>query len=421
MTYSGAIDYNPSNMQRIEGDDPQQAIESVERSPRVHPNTYLNQYVTEYAFRYLDESGLRAEFEAGEVLVGETASLVRQGAFEHLAAMGILDREGNRYHLDPTKIPHSLPGAELVRQMADLQKRALREGKEVRDMVAPNSDLARLISYAPQCLMLSSYGNSLLKNIWSIDKGDKKYGREEEVYRVQPDNADGAGGMMRRAAGWIADRIIERFSMDMDNLGVLEFGSGNARQLVEILKRIEKGKKKPVVVASDIDIHTRPAAEKLFDDNELGDAFNWKEIDMGNPDDLRKAVALLGEKQVLILVGYIFHESRELAHRTMKAIKEVFPDAILGISEYFLQDDITDKVPLWFQTIHKMSGQQLFRYKEFLAFIAEHGYEVIDDYTIEHTRLPNGELMNATLFLRRKRALDELNEAQENLLFPQPE
>ena len=376
---------------------------------RVHPNEVLNQFVTSYVADFLRETGVAEKLEEnGFVVVGRKDGRVTRASLDHLALAGILDKQKNVYKLTTPSLTGFNPDVvRRVLKVADMQMETIvnPEVSSVRHLASGNRDAMQLVAYAPNCLLMKSY-LPLFNNLVAIEKGEKEYGLGKDVNRSQPENSLGAGSMMAPASKRNAEEFVRRAeSSDTSNQAIFEIGSGDASQLVEILLAFRaKGLSLPTVLASDIDSATAITALKLFREKgfENGE-FKWRKVDMGNRHELRKAAAALKDKDVTIHIGYILHESRDLALSALRNLSTVFPKATLATSEYYLQDEITQQVPLWFQTIHALSGQKLFRYKELIRTAESFGYRKASE--VVHNKLDyKDEPLNSTIFFERKKS-----------------
>ena len=186
----------------------------------------------------------------------------------------------------------------------------------------------------------------------------------------------------RRIAAELANYVVFN---KIKNPQILELGSGNASTLAAILDEFKAQKLGlPKVLASDKDESTSESARGLFKKRGYESDFSWRRVDMGDTDDLRKAKRILGDENVFIHIGYILHESNLLAERTLNALRKVFPDATFLFTEYYLQDTITSQVPLHFQTIHTLSGQELKSRSENIDRAKRFGYEPVEGAEIVH-------------------------------------
>ncbi len=367
---------------------------------RIHPNKYLNDYVTFYALQYLDESGiLTALKERREIALGSKESVIQRGIMNHFVGLGVLERDGGTYRLikELPKSEDVVRGKFFVEAVAIAQRKvSLNEGTSVRSLI--DKDVPALLTgYSGQCLMAYSY-RELLESLYAVDKGKKKAGR------VQPDNALGSGKMIEQAAarigGMIANFLLKN---NIHDINILELGSGNAKVIVNIVKQsLEKGIHVSNVLPSDKDKATRGPAETTFKNEKVSEYFNWMPIDMGNYDDMKTAAEATQGKQVVIDIGYILHESKELAFSTLKNIKALFPNAILAICEVFRQDIITDMVQLWFRTIHDVSGQELFYYHEFMSAFDSIDFVEVDREVLNAPDNPDDPPLNAVLLFISK-------------------
>ena len=385
---------------------------SPERRERIHPNRLLNDFVTYRIFPYLSAVGIIDDLrQFGEAKI-QTSSRIRKVGLDHLMGIGALTNGGDFYKIA------SLPdwnkvraGHKTISALADIQRDSASGLGTARKLAKERGVEPYLTTYAPHSLMLSSY-DLLLLNLSEVELGRKEYGLGKEIYRSQPDNSDGAGAMMMPVSTRVANSLVEK----NQNAGLVDYlkrllnkkeallglGSGNASFLAASLKAYDKeGLDLPRVLATDIDPNTRETAEKLFKDKGYEENFNWMRLDMGEKKDLENAKKLLESESPIIHIGYILHESRELAKKTLEALSEVFPEATLALTEYYYQDQITDEVPLWFQTIHGFSGQELFRYQELKDFLKSFGYKEVEEELVHLPLKHKEEPLNSTTFWKK--------------------
>lgn len=354
---------------------------------KIHPNQYLNEYVAFYVLKYLQSIG----FE-------RTGSKINTACFDFL--------EKSRIPL--SRSPEDLEGRSLVEKAASIQKQLVMMNPDnfsLREAVRSNPDLRPLASFGGQALMISSY-RPLFENLLAVDSGQIEYGYGRDIYRLQPDNAYGAGIMMKPAAERIAKKVADLYA-DLDNLALLEFGSGNAMTLAIILNEFEKrGLRRPKVIASDIDPRTSSSAKELFKRKGLGEV-NWESVDMGSEISIAWVAKKLEGKNVIIFVGYIYHENRELARRSLEATSKIMPNTVIAASEYFLPPSrmgFDQSRPYWFEAVHAMT-QDLFEGRNnFLEFAEEvGGYTIIDGGEVVHQKLDGLEQpLNSTVFLKKR-------------------
>lgn len=369
-------------------------LEELKIPDREHPNKTLNDYVTYHVLQYLEHAGIRDELmTSGYTILDPEPSRVRLGALSHLTGLGILKQEGQAFILASPlpQLQDVKAGRAAVEAVAMWQIHAIQTGQSVRHAV--NTQMPRgLIPYAPQCLMLDSY-REVFENLHRIESDGVP------ITRIQPDNAMGSGEMMKPASLAIAKGIADVvWRNNVNDVAVLELGSGNAQTMVSVIKEFQRrGMTWSNVLATDRDPATRGAARSLYTENGLAQFFQWLQVDMRTSSDMENAMTFLGNHPTIIHIGYILHESHALATSALKNLRTHFPGAMIAVSEYFWQDEITPKVPLWFQTTHVVSGQDLKRFPEFISMMGEYWYS--EGGRIVHNSIKgHPDPMNATLF-----------------------
>jgi hypothetical protein len=154
----------------------------------------------------------------------------------------------------------------------------------------------------------------------------------------------------------------------------------------------------PFILATDLDPATQNSAKKLFEEKGTLQHLNLMKVDMGNFGDLNMAAKRLEGKSVIVHIGYILHENRQLAEHTLAGLTRAFDghNIIFAFSEFYRQDVITPEIPLWFQTLHEIT-QELFDRDEFMQFVTKNGMFNFGELS-HNTRRDTGEVVNSTTF-----------------------
>lgn len=358
-------------------------MEREQSKEKIQPNEIINRAINYYLLGAIEQGLLKQTGETKAVL-GIIEHLTQSGAFEKGEAFPkkeLFEAEKNQ-----------------VLELGKIAFDALNQKRDIKDLAKGKFD-PRLIAYAPQALLVYSY-LPLLENLKEIVHGEKEYGYGKELDRLQPHNSLAAGEMMKMASKRIADDMVNLVTeRGLRNIKILELGCGNASFSAEVLTTFKShGLELPDVLATDLNPKTQITAINLFKEKGFENKLEVMEVDMGNINKLRETFEKLDGKTVIVHIGYILHENRELAVRTVKGLTEVFADknVIFAFSEYYLQNEISPEVPLWFQTIHEIT-QELFTRDELISFVENFGLTKI--YEVKHNvRKDNGEVMNSTTF-----------------------
>lgn len=354
------------------------------QTEKLHPNQVLNDALNYYIFKAVEDGVFQKEGNVRAEL----------GIIEHLA-------QSNAYK----DFSENRPKKEVFEEakntvigLGNCALEAINSGRDVKDLAKGRFD-PRLIAYASQALLFVSY-LPLLENLKAVVLGEVEYGYGKHLNRLQPHNSIAAGEMMKPASKRIAERVaVMAEGHNVKDLAVLELGCGNASFSAALLEAFEaKGLPAPVVLATDLDPATQKSAQKLFEEKGISDHLNLMKVDMGDPHDLMAAAQKLNGNSVLVHIGYILHENRDLAVNTLNALSQVFfeKNVIFAFSEYYRQDQIIPDIPLWFQTIHAIT-QDLFERDEFMEFVSQFGFLKIDE-VVHNTRRDSGEVINSTTF-----------------------
>lgn len=367
----------------------------MEREPtseKIHPNNVINGAINYYLLGAIEQGLLKQE--------GETKAIL--GIIEHLTQSGAFET-GDVF---PKK---EMFEAEK-KQVLDLGKtafEALNQKLDIKDLAKGKFD-PRLIAYAPQALLVYSY-LPLLENLKDIVTGKKEYGYGKELNRLQPHNSLASGEMMKGASINIAKEIARLVKeRKFENVGILELGCGNASFSASVIEEFKtNGMELPFILATDLDPATQNSAKKLFEEKGIAQHLNLMKVDMGNFGDLNIAAKKLEGKSTIVHIGYILHESRQLAEYTLAGLTRAFDsyNVIFAFSEYYRQDDITPEIPLWFQTLHEIT-QDLFERGEFMQFVTKNG--MLNFSELPHNvRRDTEEVVNSTTFWEMQTALGQ--------------
>lgn len=367
----------------------------MEREPtseKIHPNNVINGAINYYLLGAIEQGLLKQE--------GETKAIL--GIIEHLTQSGAFETAD----VFPKK---EMFEAEK-KQVLDLGKtafEALNQKLDIKDLAKGKFD-PRLIAYAPQALLVYSY-LPLLENLKDIVTGKKEYGFGKELNRLQPHNSLASGEMMKGASINIAKEIARLVKeRKFENVGILELGCGNASFSASVIEEFKtNGMELPFILATDLDPATQNSAKKLFEEKGIAQHLNLMKVDMGNFGDLNIAAKKLEGKSTIVHIGYILHESRQLAEDTLAGLTRAFDshNVIFAFSEYYRQDDITLEIPLWFQTLHEIT-QDLFERGEFMDFVTKKG--MLNFSELPHNvRRDTEEVVNSTTFWEMQTALGQ--------------
>ena len=266
-------------------------------------------------------------------------------------------------------------------KVADIRKEYPLETTK-RDFIRANMGKALssdLLSSAANAWLVKSYDNQtgFLKNMLPIYLGIVKYGLDGECNRDSEDNAKSSDLLMDSASNNIIRDVSENFK---DREVVIELGAGSGNFSKKFLSAFPGSK----AMVTDINVKTQETARENLTEGGFveGENFELKVLDMKDIEGLSEIAKSLQGKKVFLHIGYILHEERGLAQDTLKALSEVFKgvDIVFGFSEYYLQDEITEEIPLHFQGLHYVT-QDLFYREELFDEIAksELGFEICKD------------------------------------------
>ena len=358
-------------------------MEHERQAEKIHPNNVINGAINYYLLGAIEQGLLKQE--------GETKAIL--GIIEHLTQSGAFET-GDVF---PKK---EMFEAEK-KQVLDLGKtafEALNQKLDIKDLAKGKFD-PRLIAYGPQALLVYSY-LPLLENLKDIVTGKKEYGYGKELNRLQPHNSLASGEMMKGASINIAKEIAKLVTeRKFSDVGILELGCGNASFSASVIEEFKtNGMELPFILATDLDPATQNSAKKLFEEKGIAQYLNLMKVDMGNFGDLNIAAKKLEGKSTIVYIGYILHESRQLAEYTLDGLTRAFDsyNVIFAFSEYYRQDNITPEIPLWFQTLHEIT-QDLFVRGEFMDFVTKKG--MLNFSELPHNvRRDTEEVVNSTTF-----------------------
>ncbi|HKC04504.1 MAG TPA: hypothetical protein VKC54_01385 [Patescibacteria group bacterium] len=361
------------------------AIEHLVSKEKIHPNEVINGCVNYFILDAI-EKGLLQEKSDPKILVG---------VIGHLALSNAFIEEG-----DPLPKKEQFKNQkDLVLELGKCAFETLSTGQDVKDLARGKFD-PRMIAYAPQALLVYSY-LPLLANLKEVAHGEKEYGYGKELDRLQPFNSIASGEMMKGASKRIAEEFAKLVTKNnFHDVAILELGCGNASFSAAVLTTFEEqGITLPKILATDLNPKTQITAIDLFKEKGFEKNLEVMEVDMGDPKKLKKAADKLDGKVVVVHIGYILHENKGLAERTLKGLAEVFAgkNVIFAFSEYYLQDEISQEVPLWFQTIHEIT-QDLFKREELINFVKKFGGFKNFHEVLHNVRKDNGEIMNSTTY-----------------------
>jgi hypothetical protein len=359
-------------------------MERLVGKEKIHPNEVLNDALSFYVLKAAEEGAFS---DAGSVKA-------RLGMIEHLT-------HSEAYKNATIKMPEKEDfeaHKNTILSLGQCAYEAYKSGKSVKDVARGKFD-PRLIAYAPQALLFYSYLPPL-ENLKDIVTGKKEYGYGKELNRTQPHNSMASGEMMKPASARIAETVADMVKkQNLRNLAIFEIGCGNASFSASVLETFKgRGLELPKILATDLDPNTQPTARFLFQEKGFLEQLGLMKVDMGSVTDIKEAGQKLEGKNVIIHIGYILHEHRPLAEKTLSALTKVFGGrgVIFAFSEYYNQEDVTPEVPLWFQTIHAIT-QDLFDREEFIDFVDSFGLKKTGE-VVHNTRKDNGQIVNSTTF-----------------------
>lgn len=345
-----------------------------------HPNIYLNEMVAFHVLHYL----AKLDFQ-------KTGSTMNNSSWSFLKRTGI----------NPDTDPSKLDGVWLGNEAATLQRQLVSIGGpnlSLRSVIRHYKRLLPLVAHGPQAWLIKTY-DSMLKNVYELDLGIKKYGRDKDVYRDIVDNVKAARLMFEEASRKIADKIYLLYG-DHPALALVEGGAGNGAAMLTNLERFPRSAL-PKFLLTDIDEKTRLPAEKLFLSKGFTGNLPWIKVDLGNVSDILKIKRTMMDYHLVFSVNFIIHEHVAILENFFRAIRHGLPDAQLVISEFFLpenEDLIGPDFPWWFVYLHEISGQHLRTEKDFMVLAKSYGYTVFD--RLDHP-LVNQKPLTSTLFLSK--------------------
>lgn len=348
-----------------------------------HPNQYLNEFVANFVIRYLRVIGYAV-----------TGSPINMASWKFLGRSQISAVTNNIWEL-----------GDLAHQAALLQRQLVCEGHQntsLRSIVRSFPKLLPLVAHGPQAWLINTYRQPL-ENILELDRGTKKYGQNQAVYRNIKENVMAARMMFTKASQLLADKIFEE-NQRTANLGIFEGGAGNGAATLTILKKFHDNGIFPGFLLSDIDEATREVALKLFQSRGFQSSyFPWTKLDIGNPKDMATVAKYFEWNNLIVNVNFIIHEWEPIANKFFFAMNKSLPKAKLAISEFFLPEDETrvgPDFPWWFVYLHDLSSQHLRTEKQFLAIAKKHGYSFYDRLNHQIYK-PTNKPIVTTLFLAK--------------------
>lgn len=354
---------------------------------KIHPNQVINGAINYYLLGAV-EQGLLKQKGNTKAMLGIIEHLTQSGAFEKgetLPKKEVFEGEKNQ-----------------ILELGKTAYEALITKRDIKDVAKGKFD-PRLIAYAPQALLVYSY-LPLLTNLKDIVLGDREYGFGKELNRLQPHNSLASGEMMKMASKNIAREIAHLVSeRKLKNTAILELGCGNASFSAAVVEEFKtRNMEIPFILATDLDPATQASATKLFKEKEISENLNLMKVDMGNFGDLMRATKSLEGKTTVVHIGYILHESRQLATNALTGLIRAFDghNAIFAFSEYYRQEAITPEIPLWFQTLHDIT-QELFDRDEFMDFVNKQGLTQLGEFA-HNVRRDTEEIVNSTTFWEMK-------------------
>ncbi|HKB88540.1 MAG TPA: hypothetical protein VKC53_02705 [Patescibacteria group bacterium] len=301
---------------------------------------------------------------------------------------------------------------EQTMAVAELQKKESHLSQ--RDFIRANKDKfdIDLLGSAANTRLIRSYQDfenkgGFLMNLLPIYLGKLTYGIGGDIDRDPDENAWASAFLMDKAT----DRIINDLAFEFSGYNtVLELGAGSGNFSKKFLNKHEDG----YAVVTDKNPETQKTVRENLKSSESfeGIDFDVSELDMKDTEGLKRIAEKLGNQKIILHIGYILHENWELALETLNSLSEVFKEknVIFAFSEYYLQDEITDEVPLDFQGLHYPT-QDLLSRDELMVIANHYGFvrcrdrkgndmETVHNYT---TRInPDGsesrEIMNSTTY-----------------------
>jgi|GEM_PF-4921865 len=284
---------------------------------------------------------------------------------------------------------------DLTMRVAELRK--AEKGLSQKDFIKAHRDQLDidLLGRAANALLIKSYnkkGNGYFENMLKIYTGELSYGIGGDTDREPDENAWASDMLMDKASDRIVEDVGKRFG---DREVVLEFGAGSGnfskKSLINHCANHAK--------VTDKNPETQRAAKENLENSGLvkGKDFELLELDMRNLGKLKELANELGNKKILIHIGYILHENRQLALDTLAALYQAFSgmDVVYAFSEYFLQDKIIEEVPLDFQGLH-YTTQDLFYRDEFLQTVESFKFSRVSETV--HNYRSKDVVMNSTTF-----------------------
>jgi hypothetical protein len=345
-----------------------------------HPNQYLNEFVAHFALIYLKNSGYQV-----------TGSRINTATWKFL----------EKSQIDATIDPWEL--GDIAHQAAILQRSLVVEDHPnpiLRSVIREFPYLMPLVAHGPQAWLINTYRQAL-ENLTELDKGIKKYGPNEAVYRNIEENVMAAKMMFKTASLSNAAKILELYRKT-PYLAFIEGGAGNGDAILSVLKKFHSVGIHPDYLVTDIDLKTRTVAESHFRENGFpGKFFPWAQLDLGNVSDLTFLARSFTYQKLVFYINFIAHEGEALANQFFNATNKSTPKADIIVSEFFLPDkdsELDSSFPWWFVFLHEISGQKLRTEKDFLKITTRHGYKVFN--RIDH-QVINQTPVVSTLFLTK--------------------
>lgn len=334
---------------------------SPELEQKIHPRKVLAGAVAYYYQNFLNEA------EVKNVVLDKNHKIVK----------------GVRRFLKEYKVMMGgvMPMADEIRsfrdqtiQVADLQKEAKMKGMGKQEFIRANRgngiDLG-LLAESAHAWLIKSYDNQngFLRNIMPIYLGGK-YGIGQQFDRDPVDNAWASDMLMDPAS----DRIVGDIATKIPDREVsIEFGAGTGN----FSKKLHKARSGIFSYVTDKNPKTLPSAQKNLEKAGLvlGKDFQLMQLDMCDVEKLRYVAEKLQGKKIIVHIGYILHEDRGLAQRTLKALSKAFlgMNVVFAFSEYYLQDQITEDTALHFQGLHYPT-QDLYYRDEFFEDVQSSGF-----------------------------------------------
>lgn len=232
-------------------------------------------------------------------------------------------------------------------------------------------------------------------NLGAVLADPFKRGWDEEIYRMQPENAQASNKLISNIVGSLVKAV------PIDNVtNVIDFGSGGGFFLLAMAKQGLQ------VAGVDISQEAIQNARRLFAEMDMdGDFYLGNLL---NAEDLRKARKRSNPD--VAFINYILHDIAGMGHTLEEGLEivanflrtycELYAGIPLYISEAYFADAATLKADakssaILFSFLHAISPQYLFTRQDLQSLLGDSGFGI--EREVIHTTHKDGSPANSTI------------------------